>query len=368
MGQAITDYVRFLADARDAVYRLNCDQNTAGQLADEEEMKERELETARKAVSDSVNQTIKKRLDEINSSYDQELGKGQERLKKARAKREKAKSQGVKERIAEETSELREHNRDLKVQMRTLFQKNRVPAWCGTTFYYALYYPRGFREIMIFLLTLVICFLGIPCGIYFLIPQRVIWYLAAVYFVDVLLFGGLYVMIGNKTRLRHQDTLKRGRDIRNHLRANQKKIKVITRTIQKDGSEDLYDLEKYDDEIACVEQELSEIASRKKDALGTFENVTKTIISDEIIASHKDKLDRLRQELDEVSANLRNLESSIREQNIRIADTYGPYLGREFLQPEKLAQLSRIIQAGSASNITEAIKIYQDAGQDAGRP
>lgn len=85
MGQAITDYVKFLADARDAVYRLNCDQNTAGQLADEEEMKERELETARKAVSDSVNQTIKKRLDEINSSYDQELGKGQERLKKARA-------------------------------------------------------------------------------------------------------------------------------------------------------------------------------------------------------------------------------------------------------------------------------------------
>ena len=55
MGQAITDYVKFLADARDAVYRLNCDQNTAGQLADEEEMKERELETARKAVSDSVN-------------------------------------------------------------------------------------------------------------------------------------------------------------------------------------------------------------------------------------------------------------------------------------------------------------------------
>ena len=47
VGQAITDYVKFLADARDAVYRLNCDQNTAGQLADEEEMKERELETAR---------------------------------------------------------------------------------------------------------------------------------------------------------------------------------------------------------------------------------------------------------------------------------------------------------------------------------
>ena len=32
VGQAITDYVKFLADARDAVYRLDCDQKTAGQL------------------------------------------------------------------------------------------------------------------------------------------------------------------------------------------------------------------------------------------------------------------------------------------------------------------------------------------------
>ena len=60
--------------------------------------------------------------------------------------------------------------------------------------------------------------------------------------------------------------------------------------------------------------------------------------------------------------DLRSLEGSIKDR-IRITDTYGPYLGREFLQPEKLAQLSKIIQAGSASNITEAIKMYQDAGQ-----
>ena len=64
-----------------------------------------------------------------------------------------------------------------------------------------------------------------------------------------------------------------------------------------------------------MEQELSEIASRKKDALSTFENVTKTIISDEIIASHKENLDRLKQELDQVSADLRSLEGSIKEQN-----------------------------------------------------
>lgn len=367
MGQAITDYVKFLADARDAVYRLTCDQNTAGQLTDEEERKERELEAAKKAVADTINQTVKKRLDEINASYDKEIGKGQERLRKARAKREKAKNQGMKERIAEETSELREHNRDLKVQMRTLFQKNRVPSWCAGTFYYALYYPRGLKEIMIFLLTLTLCFLAVPCGIYFSIPKRMIWYLVAVYFVDVLLFGGLYVAVGNRTRLRHQETLKRGRDIRNTLRSNNKKIRVITKTIQRDGNEDIYDLEKYDDEIAREEQELSEIASRKKDALNTFENVTKTIISDEIMAGHRERLDQMKRELEDTSEDLRKLESGIKEQNIRITDLYGPYLGKEFLQTEKLAQLSRIIQDGSASNITEAISVYRDMGREESR-
>ena len=42
-------------------------------------------------MTDSVNQTIKKRRIEIDSSYDKEIAKGQERLKKARTQREKAK-------------------------------------------------------------------------------------------------------------------------------------------------------------------------------------------------------------------------------------------------------------------------------------
>ena len=81
--QVITDYVKFLADARDAVYRLNNDQATAKQLKEQGERQEKELAAAKKAVTDSVNQTIKKRRSEIDASYDKEIAKGQERLKKS---------------------------------------------------------------------------------------------------------------------------------------------------------------------------------------------------------------------------------------------------------------------------------------------
>ena len=355
--QAITDYVKFLADARDAVYRLNNDQATAKQLKEQGERQEKELTAAKKVVTDSVNQTKKKRPRDIESLYDKEIAKGQERLKKARTQREKAKNKGMKERIAEETSVLREHNRDLQVQMKTMFQKDKVPAFCRTTFYYSLYYARGLKERLIGFITFLICFLVLPCGIYFLLPDRKIWYLVLVYFADIIIFGGLYVTIGNRSRSRYHDALKQGREIRNLLNSNEKKIKVITHSIEKDGSEDIYDLEKYDDEIACAQQELSDIAAKKKDAISSFENVTKNIIADEIEGSHKAEIEEKEQKLKEVNNNLAELENSIRQQNIYITDTYGPYLGKEYLDTDKLMELSRIIQAGTASNITEAIEL-----------
>ena len=349
MEQAITDYVKFLADARDAVYRLNNDQATAKQLKEQGERQEKELAAAKKAVTDSVNQTIKKRRSEIDTSYDKEIAKGQERLKKARTQREKAKNKGMKERIAEETSELREHNRDLQIQMKTMFQKDKVPVFCRTTFYYSLYYARGLKERLIGFITFLICFLALPCGVYFLLPDRKIWYLVLVYFADIIIFGGLYVTIGNRSRSRYHDALKQGREIRNLLSSNEKKIKVIVHSIEKDGNEDIYDLEKYDDEIACAQQELSDIAAKKKDAISSFENVTRNIIADEI--------EEKEQKLQEVNDSLAQLESSIRQQNIHITDTFGPYLGKEYLNTDKLLGLSKLIQSGTASNITEAIEM-----------
>ena len=332
MEQAITDYVKFLADARDAVYRLNNDQATAKQLKEQGERQEKELAAAKKAVTDSVNQTIKKRRSEIDTSYDKEIAKGQERLKKARTQREKAKNKGMKERIAEETSELREHNRDLQIQMKTMFQKDKVPVFCRTTFYYSLYYARGLKERLIGFITFLICFLALPCGVYFLLPDRKIWYLVLVYFADIIIFGGLYVTIGNRSRSRYHDALKQGREIRNLLSSNEKKIKVIVHSIEKDGNEDIYDLEKYDDEIACAQQELSDIAAKKE-------------------------IEEKEQKLQEVNDSLAQLESSIRQQNIHITDTFGPYLGKEYLNTDKLLGLSKLIQSGTASNITEAIEM-----------
>lgn len=362
MAQTITDFKSFLEDARDALLEQKDFSQKEEQLHQEVLKLEKTLAAEKKEVNDSINSTVKKRREEIQESYDKEIGKLQDKLKKVKARREKAKNQGMKERIREETMELDEHNRELRVRMKTLFQQDRVPLICHSRFYYALYFPRGFRDALTLILTFVLCFGLIPYGIYLLLPEKKTFYLALIYGAAVLVFGGLYILTGNLTKDRHLEALKEGRSIRSLMASNQKKIAVITSSIRKDRNETIYDLEKFDDELAQLNQDLEETSKKKKEALNSFENVTKTILTDEILGNSRARLDTLEEKLKETEARLRYTETMLKEKKIYITDTYESYLGREFLVPEKLDELKKIMESGTALNLSEAMEEYRSRG------
>ncbi len=359
MNQAITDYGAFLKEAKQAVTDLNEMQQREAALSQQLKQNRKQLEVDEKAVADHISQTVKRRATDIASSYDKELSKGQERLKKAKTKREKAKSQGIKERIAEETATYKEQNRQLNLQMKTIFQQNHVPSFCRSKWYYYLYSPRRVGEFGVLLLTLLLCFLGIPCGSYLLIPERKPLYLVLIYFACIIVFGGLYVMVGNKTRDKYAATIKEGRKIRDQIHSNDKKIKRIIHDIKHDKNEAIYNLQKHDDEIARIEQMMSETAAKKKEALNTFETVTRNIIIDEITANNKDKLDLLRETCEFQENELKNLDDELKTQNLFVTDKFGAYLEKEFLHPQRLDALLDIVQNGAASNLNEAMDEYK---------
>ena len=171
MGQPITDHAAFFASAGQAVEELEALNTEVEQLEADEKKLESSLKGKQRSVTETISQTVKQRKEEITKSYDAELGKAQDRLKKVRAKREKAKNQGVKERIEEDTRGLVRENKELADQMKTLFKANHVPGFCRGSYYYALYFTRTFKDFLALLMTIMICFLAIPCGAYFLIPE-----------------------------------------------------------------------------------------------------------------------------------------------------------------------------------------------------
>ncbi|KEZ89532.1 hypothetical protein [Lacrimispora celerecrescens] len=360
MAQPITDQVGFLGEACRAVQELSASRSLLEKFRQEESRLDKELDAERKAVTDTISLTVKKRIEEINDTYDKEIAREQDRLKRVRSKREKAKTQGVRERIEEETAELKGNNRELMLQMKSVFQQDRVPGLCKSGWYYALYLPRGFSEFLVLLLNIFLFFLAIPCGIYLLLPEKSPFYLIGIYFVVILFFGGIYILINNLTKVRHQSALNKGRSIRDLIKSNKRKIKVIVHSIKRDRDEAVYNLEKYDDEIARIDQDLSNIADKKREALNTFDKVTKTILSDEIAGNSREKIAKLEEDYEAASANANEAEIRVKEQTLFINDNYASYIGKEFMVPDRLDELADMIRMGKASSISEAKALYKN--------
>lgn len=359
MAQPITDYAAFFAGAKQAIHEMELLKQRETQLQNLENEVETSLKTKQKSVSDQITMTVKQRTDEIIKSYDAEIGKSNDRLKKVRVKREKAKSQGVKERIAEDTSGLLHENKELKRQLKTVLRADHVPRVCSSKFYYSLYFTKGFKELMILLLTMVICFLAIPCGIYFMIQNRQVLHLVLIYVLTILVFGGLYVVVGNATKMKHLEALREGRKLRNRMVSNKKQMKKITKSIRKDKDEAIYNLEKFDDEIAQLEQDIAQAERQKKDALHTFETVTKTIISDEIMGTHRAELTQMESDLAKTCADLKEIRNAAMNKALYITDNYEVYVGKEFMSIHRMEMLEAILQSGKASNMSEAITIFK---------
>lgn len=360
MAQTIEECLNYLEAAEKSVGELSEAADREAKLKQKENQIRKQLEAEKKQMTDAVGSTVKKRREEITSSYDSEINKAQDQLKKARSKREKAKTQGMKERIEEETSALHEHNRELISRMKAKFREYHAPAWCRSRLYYSLYMPRWAKEFLGLFFFVALLFVALPFGVYAALPQHKTWYLALIYVVDIVVFGGIYMWIGNHTKLQYADCLKEGRQILDQMHANNKKIKVITGIIRKDRNESLYDLEKYDDEIARLTQELNEVAAKKKDALNTFETVTRNILQDEIEHGHREKIEELELQYEAVRRELQLITAEVKARRLTLTDQYGSHLGKEFLDPVKLQDLSTILQQGRAANISEAIGVYQE--------
>ncbi len=117
---------------------------------------------------------------------------------------------------------------------------------------------------------------------------------------------------------------------------------------------------KYDDEIARLQQELDDVAEKQKDALNTFETVTKTILKDEIENSYKAKLEQMQKDYEQTAKSLKEVKEKVKEKRLYVTNHYGTYLGKEFMSPQKVAELYKIVESGTASSVSESIGVYQN--------
>ena len=367
--------VEYLIRIRDEV--SECDQLEAQrkELQDKSDKMKKAISQEEKSINDEINSTIKKRKSELEGTYDTQLDASRKKVKKAQDKKNKEKSERVGQRVDVETADVKESSRQLNIELKTLFKQNHVPTFCMSDLYYALFMPKGMKEAVILLISIIIGLGGIPCGMYLLFAKVIMKdaplnkagvpisqssvFMAVVIALTIILILAIYFVIFNLTKVKHRDTIAEGRKIRNQILANEKNVRAIKNAINKDKDESQYELGEYDAEIAKFQSEMDAIAEQKKAALTEFERETKGAITNEINGRRLPKLTDMKNKQEAVEAEKEILENKHKEASLAITDNYVKYLGKNVCKVEALNDIINIMVSEEVATISEGLAIYK---------
>ncbi|MDO4266182.1 MAG: hypothetical protein Q4C63_06965 [Eubacteriales bacterium] len=270
------------------------------------------LQDTNRELAKERDSLIKSRRGDISGNFDKQVKAIDAQLRAISDKRQKARNQGVKARVEERTAALVQENASLRERLSNLYKDNGVPAFCRSSLFFICTMPHGIGEKLGALGLFILAFGLLPGVINLLIPGEnfLIW--AAVYFVDILLFGALYVSMSNQ-KAKHIGVIRQGRGIRDQIQANDRQIKKITREIRRDKDDALYDLQSFDDELARNSQGKEDILRKKAEALEQFDAVTRNVLADETAERYKPKIAELSEQLSAAEQKIKELEERLKD-------------------------------------------------------
>jgi gas vesicle protein len=326
------------------------------------------ISSEKKSISDEITQTVKKRKQEITESYDKRLDDNRTRKKKVENKRDKKKTERINKRIEGETKHINRDTKDLMVEMKSLFKKEGVPAFCSKHIYYIMFGPKSVSEVFLMLVGFVVYFAGIPAFITLLCDKLIFekkdnlniafWCVlvaAIIVIVQLLIYFALY----NSTKNKHRDAIEQGRCIWDKINANKRQEKAIRNSINKDKDESQYKLGAYDEQMASLDNEADDIIREKQAALKEFEEETAGHITDEINHRRQPKLESLKAEKDKLEKEMAEKESMYSDQSMLVTKEYASYLGEDLCKYERILDLISLMEDGQADTVSDAISIYK---------
>lgn len=319
----------------------------------------RNLESAEKEIKDEIESKIKSAVESICAGYNKSIDADRLKLKEVQGQRDKAKVAGVKERIGKETQQLHKENADLKSQVREAFNLEGIPMYCNSRLFFALFQTRDVFDFVIYILFLIALYAAIPFALS-LIPGVPEYALIIYYFIVAVINISAMKIIYNRTLVKHSKTISDARATHRKMVDNKKRIKRIARGIRKDKNEDMYGLESFDYSINELHDHIRKIEEDKAKALDEFEKTAKPDIVSEVEGRNKNRITIMKSEIAKKEEEMLKLDTLIKEQRIYISSNYEAYLGKEFMNLDKLQELYSYMKSGIADTVSQALAVYKD--------
>lgn len=320
---------------------------------------EGDIATEKKLTKSNIDETLSKRTDEVAASFDKDINEEKGKLRAMRAKRDKAKDKGIRQRIEDETQTQKKSIKDLKDDIKTEFRSKGVPMLCNNSYYYAMYCASSVKEWAVLICSVLIFLVGIPCVLYAVLDWFWLWK-ALLDVIVIVVVLAIYITIWLNTRDRFGAVLLEMRGKRDAISEYKKEIRKIKKKIKKDKDESVYNLESFDEEINEIETRIKITADKKRQALEEFEKNTRPAIEEEITARNKEKIQSMERELEELTVRRRKLETDIKNLSYDITSSYEGFIGAEYMSSNRIDELISVIEQGNATSIIEAVNYMKE--------
>lgn len=325
---------------------------------DKKETEER-LQAFENDMKNEAESTVKKRQKEITDTYDRKISEENRKLKKINDERDKVKKQRQNARITEETKEYVEENKMLDKEIGDEFRHEGVPAYCNTTFYYAMFFTKTAKDWIIFIITALICLAIIPGTIDVVTSWH--WIVKTiVHIVIVAIFIAIYITIWLSTKDRFAVVIGDMRYKRDKISENKKIIKDIKKKIKLDEDEKMYDLGSFDEQKQEVTDAINQICEEKEKALDEFEKVTKVALVEEIEKAYVGNIDENKNKLEELEKESENLSAQEKELETTINSKYKGYIGEEFLDVVVIDEMISLMGEENIETVGQVIRYMEN--------
>ena len=359
MGNFLSGGVAELEEAKRAIIEEAEKNLAADEAKSASRAKEKELNARKMFMNDKIESTTKNRRAEIEKDHDGKIKDADRDVKEARKIKKDALSKAVSGRIKQETADLEAENRRLKKENRNLFRANKVPGFCNTKLYYALFVPRSGKDFIAFALMIIIAAALIPNVVCAFLSWK-IFYKVLIYVGIVILFALIYFLITLMTKSGDRAAvLEQGRPNMKAIRKNKKEIKKLEKGIKKDRDEEQYGLGDYDAEISRREGILADRNTAKDNALEEFDRVTSVQIKADIEAEIVPEIEKLARESEMLKTQAADRAKEAADASDMLASQYMIYLGEKNTTCEKIDALISIINEGKAQDIQQALEILK---------
>ena len=348
----------YLLGAQEALRVLEADRTKLEEGTVTEKRAKKAIAAEEKSIQEEIESTLKKRKEELAVSYDKQLDVLHGKTREVHTKRDRRKEKYMSARMAEETAEIKEKNRQLLIEMKTMFKQAQVPAFCGSSWYFRLFMPRRFTDFLVLALVILIAVVGLPGVLYYFLAKQPLILTISVVALLTLEFT-VYFVICNITKLHHYDVILEASKIRSQMFANVKQMKAVKNSIAKDKDESGYDLSKYDEKLSELANEAQAIGNKKQQALTEFEQNTKQLVTDEIINRRMPKVQEMKTKREQLELMIAELEKKVQQETLEYTQNYAKYLGTNLSKAEGLADLIAIMAEGSADTVGDAIAVYK---------